>query len=199
MSIKTFYANLLAAANQATPFGIAKLLAPIANCALTHGQIRVAELNSIRNMTSPAVKPLQVAIGKVLPIQWDKEKNTYTFSKQKRIKALTELGLTQPSDGQKLSQRDDQLNTNKLQSHILSLLAPAKEAEAPKTERTVKAWTEKTIETQVKRLEEMDIDELRLQMKAYEKMAQLAQNRLAARASEALRTGFKVTGSSDSF
>lgn len=198
MSIKTFYANLLNAANQATPFGIAKLLAPIANCALIHGQVRVAELNTIRNMTSPSVKPLQVAIGKVLPIQWDKEKNTYVFSKQKRVKSLTELSLIQAEQGSKLNQRDEQLNVNKLQAHILSILVPTVDADADKKPKDVKAWTEKNIESQVKRLDEMDIDQLRLQMKAFEKLAQMAQNRLAHRASEALR-GCKVVGDADSY
>ena len=198
MSIKTFYANLLNAANQATPFGIAKLLAPIASCAIVHGQVRLAELNTIRNMTSPSVKPLQIAIGKVLPIQWDKEKNTYAVSKQKRFKALAELGLTQAEQGEKLSQRDEQLNVNKLQAHILSILTPTVDADADKKPKDVKAWTDKNIESQVKRLDEMDIDQLRLQMQAFAKLAQMAQNRLAHRAAESLR-GCKVVGEADAY
>jgi hypothetical protein len=178
MSIKTLYANLLNAANQVTPFGIAKLLAPIVQNALVHGQVRIKELNVIRNMTSPSVKPLQVALGKFLPISWDKDNNTYKFSRPKADKLTAEIGT-------------DLLT---LQSHILSTLAPtftaeelAEKEEAAKN-KAVNAWNDKQIETQVKRLEAMDIDQLRLQMKAYEKMMNIASSRLAIRAGEALRS-----------
>lgn len=177
MSIKTLYANLLNAANQVTPFGIAKLLAPIVQNALIHGQVRLKELNTIRNMTSPSVKPLQIALGKCLPITWDKEQNTYKFSRPKADKLTADIGT----------------DIVTLQNHILSILAPTKvsdeEKAAADAARTVTAWNDKQIETQTKRLEAMDIDQLRLQMKAYEKMMHIASSRLAIRAGEALRTG----------
>jgi hypothetical protein len=165
-SIKTLYANLLSLATSVTPFGLAAVIAPIAECAFIHGQIKVTELNQLRAMTSKNVKPIQVAVGKAMPIKWNKEAKSYEFDKAKRSEVIEALGLTLAEGNTKLTAEQNAANLELLRVWILDLLTPKEEEDEDDKVAVVKAWTEAQSKAQAERLQSMDLDQLELQIKA---------------------------------
>lgn len=177
-NVQKMYTKLMQTAAANTSYGLSQALAPIVHHALVHGQVRIRELNQIRSLQDPKLKSLKVAIGKTMPISWNKEKNTYVFSKQKRLSLQKNIDIT---------------SLVSVQDTILSIIDPARKADVEQKPKQVKAWDGKQLQRQIERLDEMDADQLQAQVNQLESLLESAKNRLRSRAGEFLR----VVGSHD--
>lgn len=175
LTINTLYTNLLKTADSVTPFGLSKLLAPIAVMAYVSGRVQIPELNKLRTMETKNVRPIQIATGKSLPITWDKENQTYKLNSTKRDEIIAELELFIPPHGQKLTEEQQQSNLDILQSWILTLISPQDKPEDDKP-KVAKAWTESQYKSQAAKLSAMDNDQLAAQLKMLQALLTQAQH-----------------------
>lgn len=166
MKIKHAYAQLMATVHANTAHGISQAITHVVHHALVHGQVRIKDLNAIRTLQDPKLKAIKVALGKTMPVTWDKEKETYKFSKVKR-KSLQAKFTT------------DSIAT--LSTEIREVLTPPKKEQG---EKQVKAWGEAQIQAQVKRLDEMDADQLQAQIYAMQSLLATANDKLRMKLSD---------------
>lgn len=178
--ISTMYANLMTAVDANTTFGLAKILAPIVRQAIVHGQVRIRDLNNIRKLQDPKLRTLKSALGKTMPISWNKENNTYVFSKQKVVKLQENINI-------------DSIHT--VQESILDILEPKRTQDetVEQTPKKVNAWSDAQLSRQVERLDEMDADALQAHIKQLEKLLNSANDRMRGKVGDFL----KVVGSHD--
>lgn len=166
MKIKAAYAKLMSTVHANTVHGISQAIAPVVFHALVHGQVRIGDMNRLRELQDSNLKKIKVALNKTMPISWNKEQGTYKVSKQKR---------------KTLQAKFDTSSIPALAEEIRILLSPqtAQGADAPQKE--VKAWGEAQVQNQLKRLDDMNADELEKQIKALMEVTASAQNKLRSR------------------
>lgn len=167
MSLAQAYSKLSSVAQSVTIQGLTDTLTPVVQYALQNKQVQLQSLKELRIMTDKGVKPVQMAMGKTMPVVWDKESQSYTFSNEKRDALVTELGLTVVTvKGQKLTDEEKLANEKLVKAWIFSKLSPKADHEDTKAEKQVKAWTEAQSKAQAERLQSMDLDQIDLQIKA---------------------------------
>lgn len=174
LSYSVAYNTLTTYASNATYRGIAETLANVVQHALQDKNVQLDTLIKIRNMTDKGVKQLQIAIGKTMPISWDKENRVYTFSNSKRDELVDEIGIKVNTEkGQKLTPEEKQSNLESIHAWLLEQLCPE---EKPKATPTAKAWTESQYKAQAAKLTAMDNDQLAAQLKMLQALLTQAQH-----------------------